>query len=47
MDKAQVKSMAVDSVKLVRELTAAHPETAWGLEYSPETFSATELEFAK
>jgi len=47
MSREQVKAMAVDSVKLVRELVAAHPDTEWGLEYSPETFSATELEFAK
>jgi 2-isopropylmalate synthase len=29
-----------------QELTAAQPETEWVLEYSPETFTATELDFA-
>ena len=38
--------MAVAAVRLVRELTNAQPETEWVLEYSPETFTATELEFA-
>jgi 2-isopropylmalate synthase len=46
MDRDRVKAMAVESVKLVRELTAPHPGTEWVLEYSPETFSATELDFA-
>ncbi len=47
MSKTEVIAMAVDAVSLVRELTAAHPETEWVLEYSPETFTATELDFAK
>ncbi len=47
MTKAQVIDMAVSSVRLIRELTLAQPETEWVLEYSPETFSATELDFAR
>ncbi|HRF10807.1 MAG: 2-isopropylmalate synthase [Candidatus Accumulibacter phosphatis] len=46
MSKADVVDMAVAAVRLVRELTNAQPETEWVLEYSPETFTATELEFA-
>lgn len=46
MSRAEVVRMAVDAVKLVRELTDAQPETEWVLEYSPETFTATELDFA-
>ena len=46
MSRAEVVRMAVDAVKLVRELTDARPETEWVLEYSPETFTATELDFA-
>jgi 2-isopropylmalate synthase len=38
--------MAVGAVKLIRQLAAEQPETEWVLEYSPETFSATELDFA-
>ena len=47
MSREAVVAMAVDSVRLIRELCAAQPGTEWVLEYSPETFSATELEFSK
>ena len=47
MDKKEVIAMAVDAVTLIRQLTEARPETEWILEYSPETFTATELDFAK
>ena len=46
MSKGEVVEMAVSAVRLVRELTRARPETEWVLEYSPETFTATELDFA-
>ena len=46
MSKAEVVNMAVAAVKLVRELTDERPETEWVLEYSPENFTATELDFA-
>lgn len=46
MNKAQVLAMAVDAVRLVKELTAAQPATDWQLQYSLETFTATELDYA-
>ncbi|EXI80748.1 MAG: 2-isopropylmalate synthase [Candidatus Accumulibacter appositus] len=46
MSRAEVIDMAVSAVKLIRELAAQAPETEWVLEYSPETFTATELDFA-
>jgi 2-isopropylmalate synthase len=46
MDKAEVLQLAVDSVRQISALCDAHPETEWVLEYSPELFSATEMEFA-
>ena len=46
MSKAEVIDMAVSAVKLIKELAAQQPETRFVLEYSPETFTATELEFA-
>jgi 2-isopropylmalate synthase len=46
MSKAEVVAMAVDAVKLVRELAVELPETEIVLEYSPETFTGTELEFS-
>ncbi|WP_124948924.1 2-isopropylmalate synthase [Sulfuriferula thiophila] len=46
MSKTEVIDMAVSSVKLIKQLAAEQPETEWVLEYSPETFTATELDFA-
>ena len=46
MSKAEVVEMAVSSVKLVKQLTEEQPETEWVLEYSPETFTAAELDFS-
>ncbi len=46
-NRAEVLDMAVDGVRLVRELTTAQPETEWVLEFTPENFSGTELEFAR
>ncbi|MER2515693.1 MAG: 2-isopropylmalate synthase [Candidatus Accumulibacter phosphatis] len=46
MSRAEVIDMAVAAVKLIRDLAAQAPETEWVLEYSPETFTATELDFA-
>ncbi len=47
MSRAEIKAIAVNGTKLVKELVAAHPETHWGFEYTPESFSLTELDFAK
>jgi 2-isopropylmalate synthase len=46
MSKQDVIAMAVSSVQLIKALATKQPETQWTLEYSPETFTATELEFA-
>ncbi|MCP5268658.1 MAG: 2-isopropylmalate synthase [Zoogloeaceae bacterium] len=46
MSRAEVVDMAVSAVTLVKTLAAEQPETEWVLEYSPETFTATELDFA-
>jgi 2-isopropylmalate synthase len=39
--------MAVSSALLCRQLAAEQPQTHWRFEYSPETFTATELDFAQ
>ncbi len=44
--QAQIKKLATDGATLIKELAAATPETAITLQYSPESFSDTELEFA-
>ncbi len=46
MNRAEVFEMAVAAVNLIKRLASEQPETEWVLEYSPETFSATELDFA-
>ncbi|HEY9379694.1 MAG TPA: 2-isopropylmalate synthase [Burkholderiales bacterium] len=45
-DREGVKEIAVRSAKLFNELAAQQPETEWRFEYSPETFTATELDFS-
>ncbi len=42
-----VKQIALNGTRLIKELTDARPGTEWVFEYSPETFSMTELDFAK
>jgi len=46
-DKAGIKEITVSAAKLFVKYAAQQPETQWTFQYSPETFSATELEFAK
>ncbi len=41
-----IKKLAVDGAELVKELTPTIPETEVVLQYSPESFSDTELDFA-
>ena len=38
--------IATAATKVIKQLTDARPETEWRFEYSPETFTATELDFA-
>ncbi len=46
MSKEQIKQIAVDGVKLVKELLPELAGTEVLLEYSPESFSDTEVEYA-
>ena len=46
MSKAEIKELAVSSVRLIKTLCDQHPETEWVLQYSPEVFTSTELDFA-
>jgi 2-isopropylmalate synthase len=47
LDRAGTIELAVNSAQLFNELAAAQPETLWRFQYSPETFTSTELDFAK
>ena len=46
MDRPGIRDIAVAGARVVRECAAAHPESDWVFEYSPESFTGTELDFA-
>lgn len=46
MDRAGIKEIAVKGATYVRDLAARVPETEWTFQYSPESFTGTELDFA-
>lgn len=46
LDRDGIKQIATDGAKLVRELAAKQTDTEWVFEYSPESFTGTELEYA-
>ncbi|MBD8617952.1 2-isopropylmalate synthase [Sphingomonas sp. CFBP 13728] len=46
MDRTQVKQIAVDGAKVLRDEAAKQPNVRWQFEYSPETFSTAELDFS-
>ena len=45
-DKAGIKKIATDGAKLVKDLAGKNKETNWQFEYSPESFTGTELDYA-
>jgi 2-isopropylmalate synthase len=45
-DRAGIIDIAVRGATVVREHALRHPDTEWTFEYSPESFTGTELEFA-
>jgi 2-isopropylmalate synthase len=46
LDRAGIVDIAVKGAQLVRDCAARHPDTEWVFEYSPESFTGTELDFA-
>ena len=46
LDKPGIVDIAVSGARLIRELAAAMPETELIYQYSPESFTGTELDFA-
>ena len=46
LDQAGITEIAVEGAKLVRKFADENPETQWMLEYSPESFTGTEMDFA-
>ncbi len=47
LDRLGTIEMATSAAQLMNELAAEQPDTEWYFQYSPETFTATELDFAK
>ncbi|WP_136805318.1 2-isopropylmalate synthase [Desulfosediminicola flagellatus] len=46
MNRQEIISLAVEGAKLLKEEEQKYPETKFRYEYSPESFTGTELEFA-
>ncbi len=46
LDRAGVKAIAMEGAKLVKACAARHPATEWTFQYSPESFTGTELDYA-
>ena len=47
MSREEITDIATSGTRLVKELVAQHPQTEWVFEYTPESFSTTELDFSK
>jgi 2-isopropylmalate synthase len=46
MTREEVKQIAINAAKLLRDEAARRPDTEWHFEYSPETFSTAEIDFS-
>ncbi len=46
LDRPGIVEIAVNGAKLIRDIAREHPGTDWVFEYSPESFTGTELDFA-
>jgi 2-isopropylmalate synthase len=46
MSRDEVRKIAVNGAKVMRDEAARRPDTDWNFQYSPETFSTAELDFS-
>ncbi|MCL2829973.1 MAG: 2-isopropylmalate synthase [Betaproteobacteria bacterium] len=46
-DRAGIKALAVEATRVIRREAEKRPQTEWVFQYSPETFSAAETDFAR
>src|SRR3982751_3843094 len=46
MSRDEIRGIAVEGAKILRDCAAAQPDTDWHFEYSPQTFSTAELDFS-
>ncbi|MCK2199637.1 2-isopropylmalate synthase [Corynebacterium callunae] len=47
MEKDQVKKLATDAAELIKNIAVDYPDTNWRWEYSPESYTGTEVAYAK
>lgn len=45
-DKEAIKKLATDAASLIKEIAKDYPDTNWRWEYSPESYTGTEVEYA-
>ena len=45
-DRPAIKKLATDAAELIKSIAQDYPDTNWRWEYSPESFTGTELDFA-
>ncbi|MYL98038.1 2-isopropylmalate synthase [Novosphingobium sp. FGD1] len=46
MEQHEIRAIAENGAKVLRDQAARYPQTKWHFEYSPETFSTAELDFS-
>jgi len=46
MERHEIRAIAENGAKVLRDQAAKYPQTQWHFEYSPETFSTAELDFS-
>jgi 2-isopropylmalate synthase len=46
MTRDEIRQIAIDGAKVLRDEAGKRPDTDWRFEYSPETFSTAELDFS-
>lgn len=46
MSRAQIRDIAVRGASLIKQMTAEFQETRWTFQYSPESFTGTETDYA-
>ncbi|HEA51244.1 2-isopropylmalate synthase [Marinobacter antarcticus] len=46
LDRAGIRDIAVNGAQVVKDLAARNSDTEWTFQYSPESFTGTELDFA-
>lgn len=46
LDREGIKAIAENGARLVKDYASRYPDTEWTFEYSPESFTGTELDYA-